>query len=153
MVGVSLLDLQVTLLAGFITAAVGVLLYRRIRMSFWGFLGGIAADWPKYFLGLLGATNIHNVLLFTHTAGIFLFPVILVILDILFLEIAMIKYLRPFYILLPNGLRSAIKFEEIINRLQHYSTLPRPIRIGRAYLIGVIGGVINLVISFALGVI
>ncbi len=149
--GVTLFDLGITVLAGLISAVIGVLLYRRIHIGFWGFLSGIASDWPKYFLGLLGATNLHTVLLVTHTAGIVLFPIILVILDILLLEISLLKYLKPLYFILPKSLKSAVKFEKLVERLQHYNTIPRPVRIGAVYSVGVIGGAIHLVINLAIG--
>jgi len=50
MAAVTLFDLEITVLAGLVSAVVGMLIYRRIHIGFWGFLGGIASDWPKYLL-------------------------------------------------------------------------------------------------------
>ena len=144
-------DVGITVLAGLISAAIGILIYRRIHIGFWGFLGGIAADWPKYLLATLGATNLHNVLLVTHTAGIVLFPIILVILDILLLEVSLLRYLKPFYFILPKQLKAAVRFEKKIEGLQKYNAIPRPIRIGAVYSVGVIGGIIHLAINLAIG--
>jgi len=151
MFGFTLFDVGITLFAGIIAAFIGALIYRRIHLAFWGFLAGIASDWPTYILGPLGATNLHGVLWVSHIGGIVLFPIILVVLDILLMEISLIKYLKPFYVILPKPLKSAVRFERLVERLQHYSTIPRPAKIGAVYAVGVIGGLIHLVINLVIG--
>jgi hypothetical protein len=90
-------------------------------------------------------------MLFSHTIGIFIFPLALVLIDILLIELRMVKRIRPISFLLPKGFKSAIKAEMIVEKFQLYGLIPQPIRIRRVYTAGVIAGVVHLLINASFG--
>ncbi len=144
-------SLGISLLIGILTGSIALFAFRRYHIGLWAFLAGVALDWPRIFLTPLGTTNIDSLLWITHTIGIFIFPILLVIADILLIEIGLIKHLRPFHNFLPKQLKTAIKVERFIERMQKYNMLPTPEKIQLVYLTGVMAGLIHLLINFLIG--
>ena len=104
-------------------------------------------DLPWILLSPFGVTHLENLLLFTHTVGIVLLPLGLVIIDIFLIELNLLKYLEPFNrIVYPKSLRIAIKIEKVVERLQKYNAIPRAIRVRRVYLVGVFSGSLQFVV-------
>jgi hypothetical protein len=139
--------------AGLITAFLLYIVYRKHSVFIWGFFSGFLPDLPFIFLTPFGVTNLSLLLFFSHTTGVFLFPLILVLIDIILIEFKFIKYLRPIKFILPKSLKTAIKIEKMIEKLQQYGLVPKPIRVKRVYLAGVIAGVIHLTINIIFGVV
>ncbi len=139
-------------LTAVIASVVTLSLNRRAYYILWGFIGSLLVDSP-YILALFGVTNLYGLLLFSHTVGIFLFPIILAFFDVLLIELSLLKYLKPIKWILPKYLKNAVIFEAYVERLQKYHTVPRPVRVHTVYIIGVVSGVTNLVVSLALGMI
>lgn len=119
---------------------------KRYHLALWGAMAAVAPDWPN-LLTLLGATYLQNVTLLTHTIGIFIFPVFLVIADILLLEMAFFKYVKPFKKMLPLPVRNLINLEDAIERLQKYNTLPKPDKVQLVYTVALAGGIIHVLVN------
>ena len=146
-----LLSFLTSILIGLASSLIVVLIFRRVYIGFWAFLAGISPDWPRIFLSPLGSTNMENLLLVTHTAGIFIFPLLLVLIDIPLMEIGFFKYLKPFNNYLPENLKSVLRTESLVERLQKYKILPRPARIKFVYLAGVFAGLFHILINILMG--
>ena len=144
-------SLGISLLIGIITGLVAFAVFRRYHIGFWAFLAGVAPDWPTIFLTSLGLTNLDKLLWLTHTLGVFIFPIILVIADILLMEIGLVRYLKPFHSFLPKSIKSAIKIQSVVARLQKYRVLPTPEKVQLVYLTGILAGLIHLLINFLIG--
>lgn len=146
-----LLSFLISILIGLVSGAVVILVFRRVYIGFWAFIAGIAPDWPRIFLTPLGLTNMENLLLVTHTAGLFIFPLLLVLIDIPLMEIGFFKFLKPFNNYLPENIKSILKTETLVERLQKYKILPRPARIKFVYLAGMFAGLVHILINFLTG--
>jgi len=141
----------ISLSIGIITGLVSFILFRRYHIGVWAFFAGLAPDWPHIFLTPLGLTNLDKLLWITHTIGIFIFPILLVIADILLIEIGLVRYLKPLHNILPKSVKSVIKIQSAVSRLQKYRILPSPTKIQLVYLAGVLSGLIHLLINFLIG--
>jgi len=139
----------VSILGGLITVALVYLIYRKRSVSLWGWIASFFPDMPVFWLATLGATNLGTVLLFSHTLGIFVFPIFLVIIDILLIEIAWLKYIS--WLPYPKYMRTVDKIERIIEKLEKYNAIPRPIRVKRVYVVGVIAGIVHLALNILIG--
>lgn len=128
-------------------AATVYLRYRKASVAVWGFVGSLFVDAPMILLAPLGATSLFNVSLITHSLGIIIFPIILVIIDILLIEFRLLKYLKPVYGLLPSTLKTAVRIEMQVEKLQNYHAIPGPERIQSVFVAGVLAGAVNLIIS------
>ncbi len=144
-------DLFISLLIGFLSAGILVAIFKRTYIGFWAFLGGIAPDWPRIFLTPLGSTNLEGLLWATHTIGLFIFPILLVLVDIPLMEIGFVRYLKPFNSVLPEQIRSIIHTETMLEKLQKYKVLPRPARLKYVYLAAVFAGLLHVAINFFIG--
>lgn len=143
----------ISLAIGGLSASASYAMYRKKSVAFWAFIAALLPDVPSLVLPSFGVTNLDNLLLFTHTVGIFVLPLILVIADIVLIEFSLLRYLAPFNrILYPKSLRLAIRLEKIIERLQHYYALPRPVRIQRLYLVGLLAGTLQLLTYLLFGI-
>ena len=138
------------MLVGIFAGVISHILFKRDRLTVWAFIAGIAPEWPNIFLAPLGVTGLENLLFLTHTAGIFLFPVILVIIDITLIELGMTSILKPFNSYLPDKLKSLIKLEYWVEKFEKKGILPTPARISSVYLIGVFAGTLNIGIDLLL---
>lgn len=136
----------ISTLGAVITVGIILLLTRKISIAVWGWIASFFPDLPVFWLSPLGATNLGATLLVTHTVGIFLFPLILVIADILLIEALWLA--RFSWLPLPKNLKTAGK---AARTLQKYRTLPKPIRIKYVYLVGVLAGIIHLAINLLVG--
>ena len=59
------------------------LVYRRISLSIWGFIASLLVDIPILFMMPLGTGNLLNFSIVTHSIGLVIFPLLLVIADLL----------------------------------------------------------------------
>ena len=146
-----LISLGISLLIGLLTGILAWASFRRYHIGLWAFLAGVAPDWPRILLAPLGVANLDSLLWITHTVGIFIFPIILVIADILLMEIGLVRYLKPFHNFLPTQIKSAIKIESFLERLQKYNIVPKTEKMQLVYLTGVMAGLIHLLINFFIG--
>lgn len=141
-----------SVLTGLLTAILAYVLYRKVAVSLWGYISGFLADLPFFLLAPLGVTNLYNLLLLSHTTGIFLLPLLTVLLDLVLMGLGYLKPLRPFRPFLPKSLKLALKAEKIVGRLQQYRAVPQPVRVARVYAIGVAAGMIHLGVNLFFGV-
>ena len=144
-------SLAVSILIGLLASSISIVVFRKKYIGVWAFFGGVAPDWPRIFLTPLGSTNLDTLLWATHTAGIFIFPVLLVLIDIPLMEIEFAKYIKPFNSLLPDTMKKVIRTEKTIEKLQKYKILPKPTRVGLVYLAAVFAGLVHLVANFFMG--
>lgn len=137
----------------FISIAAALIVYiikRRKTPAIWAYIASWMLDFSQTILAPLGAKNLFYISLLSHTAGIFIFPIILVILDILLIELRLLRYLNPFKRLLPQNFKILIKIEHIVYRFQKYHTIPTPTRVKTVYLVSVFAGIFHLLINIIL---
>ncbi len=139
-----------TLFTGILVAVITYIFFRKHHLSTWAFLAGIAPEWPKIFLAPLGATGLETLNFLTHTLGILLFPAVLVIIDITLIELGMTSLLKPFNSYLPKKIKSLVRLEDIVDKLEKRGVIPMPTKIGMVYLIGIFGGVVHLLVELVL---
>lgn len=144
-----LIHALISALGGVITIVVLYLLYRKPSVCFWGWIASFLSDIPVFWLSTLGATSLGTVMFITHTAGIFLFPIALVILDIFLIEITWIKYFS--WLPYPRYVRILGKIDRFAETLEKYKAIPKPIRVTRVYFVGVLAGIIHLVVNMIVG--
>jgi len=128
------------------------LIYKRFSVAVWGLVAAFLPRIPVAIVGLTGGTNLLMFAWLSHTVGVLLYSLFLVIADILLLEIALIKIVRPISFILPKGLQTAIKAESMLSRLQDYHAVPRPVRLQWVFGAGIFAGMINLVFVIGFGV-
>lgn len=138
---------------GIVSYALGYLIYRKVSVAFWAYISVFLPSIPVFVLSVLGASNLVLVSWLSHTIGILIYPVIMAIIDILLIEISLLRFVKPFRFLLPGAFRTAIKIEETIETLEEYHAIPRPIRVQRVYIVGIIAGLVNLIFSLAFNLI
>jgi len=128
------------------------LIYNRFSVAVWGLVAAFLPRIPVAIVGLTGGTNLLVFAWLSHTVGVILYSLLLVIADILLLEIALIKIVRPISFIMPKGLQTAIKAESMLSRLQEYHAVPRPVRLQWVFGAGMFAGIINLVFVVGFGV-
>lgn len=138
---------------GIVSYALGYLIYRKISVATWAYISAFLPSAPVFVLSLLGASNLILFSWLSHTLGILIYPAVMVIIDILLIEISLLRLVKPFGFILPASFKAAIKVEGIISTLEKYYAIPRPIRVQRVYIVGVMAGLVNLIFSLAFNMI
>ncbi len=139
---------SVSILGGIITVLIVYFLYRKKGPVVWAWLASFLPDIPVFWLVPLGVTNIGIVLLITHTIGIFIFAALLALLDILLIELSWTRYFPPF----PKVMKIIKKIGSWTETLERYHAVPRPIRVKRVFLVGLLAGAVHLAINLLIGV-
>lgn len=134
-------------IGGLITILIVYLAYRNQSAIAWAWIASFLPDSIGFWLFLLGATNLDNVVMLSKTIGIFIFPVFLAIADILLLEAFWLRFID--WLPYPKTLKHIRRVNEFMEKLEHYHAIPKPIRIQRVYTIGVVAGVINILLTLA----
>jgi hypothetical protein len=148
-----LAEVMVVLFSAIFSYIACYMVYKRFSVAVWGY---IAAFVPRIPVAIVAATGGTNLMLFSwlsHTVGVFVYAIFLAVADILLLEIAFIRVIRPISFALPKSLQTAVKAESMLSRLQDYHAVPRPERVQWVYGAAVIAGMINLVFVLAFGLI
>lgn len=145
-----LFHIMVSIAGGILSIILMYLIYQKFDAGIWGFIASFFPDMPVFFLVPLGVTNIETTLIVSHTVGMFVFPIFLVIIDLLIIEIMWARYIlwMPY----PKSLRLLEKINSIVLHLERYNAIPRPIRLPRVYVVGVLAGGIHLVLNIMIGV-
>ncbi|MBU0898626.1 MAG: hypothetical protein ABIH55_03150 [Nanoarchaeota archaeon] len=140
-----LIHTAVSIAGGAITAILAYVIYRSKAESLWGWIASFFFDLPVLWLVPLGVTNIGNLMIVTHTAGILVFPIFLVMIDIILINLAILKHFSwlPF----PKSFSNINKINKIVETLKKYNTIPIPVRVERVYVIGALAGIIHLAIN------
>lgn len=138
-----------SVMTGIIMVFLGYMIYRRPSICFWGWIASFMPDLPVLIQTPLGVPvwNLFWVLVLSHTLGIIVFPIALLIIDVLLIELGLLEYLRPFYYMLPPVFRTAVRIESFIGRLQGYSFMPMPERLKSVFVVGMLAGIVHLVIN------
>lgn len=145
------LEILAVMFSAIFSLIVTYAVYRQFVIAVWGYIAAFIPRIPVTLVALTGGTNLLGFAWLSHTAGILIYPVFLTIADILLLEIALIRIVRPISFALPKSVQTAIKMEAFLDRLQDYHAVPRPVRIQAVYGAGVIAGVINLIFVVGFG--
>jgi len=125
-----------------ISAVAVYAVHRRFSLSLWAYLAAFFPEWPV-FLELFGAENLSTVTLLSHTVGIVIYPIALIVLDVFLIEASLLRYLKPFRDFLPKGIRKVLKAEEVLERFQRYHSIPTPDRLTSVYAVGVFAGIVH----------
>lgn len=129
------------------------MIYRRFSVAVWGYIAAFLPSIPVAIVELSGGTNLTLFSWLSHTVGVFFYALILVVADILLLEIALIRIIKPISFALPKGLQTAIRAESFLSRMQDYHAVPRPERVQWVYGAGIVAGMINLAFVVGFGTI
>ena len=136
-----------------VSFGLGYLVYRKVSVAFWAYVSVFLPSAPAFVLSLFGAKNLELVSWLSHTAGVVVFPAMMVVLDVLLIETSLLRFLRPFSGLLPRNIRIMIRIEEALRTLEKHYLMPRPERVQRVYAVGVIAGLVNMIFSLAFNLI
>ncbi len=138
-----------SVITGIIMVFLGYMMYRRPSIALWGWMAGFMPDLPVLIQTPLGVPvwNLFWVMVLSHTLGIIVFTTVLLIIDVLLIEIGLIRYLKPLYLFLPGPLRTAVRLENLIERLQGYSLIPMPERLKSVFVVGMLAGIVHLIIN------
>ena len=148
-----LIELTVVLFSAVFSYIAAYLIYKRFAVAVWAYIAAFIPRLPVTIVVLTGGTNLTTFAWLSHTAGILVYPIFLVIADILLIEVALIRIIRPISFILPSSIQAAIKAESFVSLLQDYHAVPRPVRVQWVYGAGVIAGMINLVFVVGFGLI
>lgn len=146
-----LIEILVLMFSAVFSFIVCYLVYKRFSVAVWGYVATYIHRVPVAIVAITGGTNLSLFALLNHTLGILIYPVILAVIDILLLEIAFIRFIKPISFILPKGLQTVIKIESFLSVLQEYHAIPRPERVKWVYGAGVIAGIINLMFIAGFG--
>lgn len=142
--------LTISFIAGIISAIIVYFAFNDRAAPLWAFIAAFLPNLPVFILIPFGVSNLGSFLVFSHTIGIAIWPILLVILDIFLVEARILKYVLIFLKFLHIGatktVEKAEKFDRLIERLENYHIIPMPTRLGRVYLVGIIAGIVNLAI-------
>ena len=146
-----ILEITAALFSAVFSFIICYLAYKRFAVAVWGYIAAFIPRIPVAIVAITGGTNLSVFALLSHTLGVLFYSILLVIADILLLEIALIKIVRPISFALPRGLQTAIKAESFLSRLQDYHAVPRPVRVQYVYCAGVIAGMVSLIFFMGFG--
>ena len=135
----------VSMLGRVITVLIAYAIYRDKAEPLWGWFASFFQDLPALWLIPLGVTNIGNLMIVTHTIGILVFPVFLVMVDIILINLMLLKYFSWFPF--PKSLKNIKKINRIVEILKKYNAIPTPARVERVYMVGIVAGIVHLAIN------
>ena len=148
-----LLEFGVAVASAVVSFIVCYLAYGNSTVASWGYIAAFLPRLPVAFIALLGGANLGMFAWFSHTIGIMFYPMFLAIADILLLELAFLRVIKPFSFMLPKGIKAAIRAQGFIESMQKYHAIPRPFRVQSVYVAGIMAGMINLIFVIAFGLI
>ena len=147
------LEIIVVLFSAIFSYIAAYVVYKRFSVAVWAYLAAFIPRIPINIVKMTGGENLLGFAWLSHTAGIVVYPALLAIVDILLLEIALIKVVKPIAFALPKGLQTAIRIEGFLDKMQSYHAVPRPVRVQWVFGAGVIAGLINLIFVMMFGLI
>jgi len=144
-----LIHMLASIITAAITSIISYVIFRKRAVASWGWFASFFPDMPVFWLVPLGVTGLGNVLILSHTAGIFVFPLLLMIIDILLIELAWLRCIC--WLPYPRFMRKVKKIDYWADTLEKYNAIPRPIRVTRVYIVGVMAGLIHLGFNLLIG--
>ncbi|MFH1445347.1 MAG: hypothetical protein ABIF08_02600 [Nanoarchaeota archaeon] len=135
----------ISIVSGLLTVLVTYTIYKNKSVPLWGWMASFFPDIPMLWFAPLGVTNLENLMLVTHTVGVLIFPIFLVIIDVVLINLALLKHFT--WLPHPASLKNVEKVNYIVERLKRYNAIPKPVRIERVYVAGVLAGIIHLAIN------
>ncbi len=140
----------VVIASAFVAAALAYLIFRKREITVWAYLAAFIPRAIVIIVSLTGASNLGAFAWLSHTAGIFIYPMLLALGNILLIEVALAKRVKR-ESSLPLEVRHAVKIERFLGRLQDRRLLPKAAEVKEVYLACVLAGVINLAFVFSAG--
>jgi len=140
----------VVIVSAAVAAVISYLVFRKSEIALWAY---VAAFIPRAILTILyltGATNLDTFAWLSHIAGIFIFPMLLALGNILLIEVALAKNVKRDSSL-PLDVRRAVRIEKLLGRLQHRKLLPKAAGVKEVYLAASLAGAINLIFVLGFG--
>ena len=142
----------VVIASAFIAAAAAYLAFRDPKIALWAYVAAFIPRAVIVVVALTGATNLGMLTWLSHSAGIFIYPMLLATGNILLIELSMAKIGKR-KSSLPIDVGHAMRIDGFLARLQNRRLLPNYAEVKQVYLAGVLAGVINTVIVIAFGLI
>ena len=138
------------ILFSFSAGLIGYIIYKSKSAFIWGYSSYILPEIPK-ILRVFEVSNLYKLIVFSHTAGIILWPLILIMINALLASLGFIKKASSFQIFLPKWIQNMVIVEKLIGTLQRYDILPKPLTMKDVYLIGMIGCFMNMLFWITTG--
>lgn len=140
----------VVIASAFVAAILAYLIFRKKEIAVWAYLAAFIPRAILTIVSLTGASNLGILAWLSHTAGAFIYPMLLAMGNILLVEVALAKRVKR-ESSLPLEVRHAVKIERFLGKLQDRRLLPKAVSVKQVYLAGVLAGLINLVFVFSFG--
>lgn len=129
--------------AALITYTLTHFIYRKTSTAFWAYVSVWFLEVPVFIVTITGAQELEGFDIFIHTLGIPVMSMILMIADIFIVELAMIGMIRPLKSVLPKEMASIIGLYDALKIAHKYRAIPRPERVGRVFIVSVLGGLVS----------
>jgi len=98
---------------------------------------------PLAALRPFGVSETYSLFLFSHTAGVALLPLAFALADLLLIELRLLRFLSPFRIFLPSGMRKTVWAEGLVEKLMKHHLIPYPVRLKAAYIAGLYSALLH----------
>lgn len=143
-------EARVVIASAFVAAVLAYLIFRKREIALWAYLAAFIPRAILTIVFLTGASNLRILAWLSHTAGAFIYPMLLAMGNILLVEVALAKRVKR-ESSLPLDVRRAVKIERFLGRLQDRKLLPSAVSVKHLYLACVLAGLINLVFVLGFG--
>ena len=143
-------EAAIIIISAVVASGLSYLIFKSKEAMIWAY---VSAFIPRAFvviLVLLQATNLTIFTWFSHTAGIFIYPMLLTMGNILLIEVSLVKKVKR-KSSIPISEKQAVRIENFLSRLQEKKLLPKAVTIKQVYLSGVLAGIVNLAFVIAFG--
>jgi|GEM_PF-1730517 len=140
----------VVIASAFVAAAAGFLAFRETKVALWSYVAAFIPRAVIVIVALTGATNLRILSWLSHTAGVFVYPMLLAMGNILLIELSLAKIGKR-ESSLPISVGRAMKIEDFLTNLQRRRLFPDYAEVKHVYVAGVQAGMINLVFMLVFG--
>ena len=131
-------------------ASISYNIFRESRVALWSYLAAFIPRAIIVLVSLTGATNLYILTWLSHTAGIFVYPLLLSMANILLYEVTLAN-IATRKSSLPIHASHAKKIQNFLSSLQSRKLIPNYAEVKHVYIGGVLAGTINLVFVYAFG--
>ena len=128
------------------------MIFRDSKIALWAYVAAFIPRALIVLVTLTGATNLTGLTWLSHTAGIFVYPMLLAMGNILLIELSL-AVVDKRTSSLPIGVKQAEKIQGFLGKLQNKKLLPPMSQVKNVYLAGLLAGLINLLFVVVFGVI
>ena len=140
----------VVIASAFAAALAARLVFRKPGLATWSYLAAFIPRAIILVVSLTGASGLGAFAWLSHTAGAFIYPMLLAMGNILLIEGALAGNAKR-QSSLPLSPRRAKRIMKFLKRLQDRRLLPRAAGVKEVYFAGVLAGMINLIFVLVFG--